>query len=171
MASDFTVRRAEAGDAADLLAIYRPFVERTAISFEIAAPTIDEFEARIARALDRYQWLVAERDGQRVGYAYGSAHREREAYRWSVEVSAYVSPAHHGLGIGKALYASLLRDLADMGYCNAFAVIAMPNDPSIALHRSVGFEPVGVFRAVGRKFDAWHDVTWMQRTLRPNPPQ
>ena len=150
--------------------IYRPFVESTAISFETTVPTIDEFGARIENALAGWQWLVAERDGRCVGYAYASAHRERPAYRWSVEVSAYVLPSHHQQGIGRALYRQLLEDLATRGFCNAFAGITLPNDASVALHHSFGFDPIGVFRSVGRKFDAWHDVAWFQRKLRSTPP-
>jgi phosphinothricin acetyltransferase len=87
-----------------------------------------------------------------------------------VETSICVSGAHRGRGIGTTLYDHLLRVVADLGYCNAFAAIALPNDASIALHRRVGFEHVGVFRNVGRKFDRWHDVSWWQRQLRAEPP-
>jgi L-amino acid N-acyltransferase YncA len=102
--------------------------------------------------------------------AYGSSHRERHAYRWSVEVSAYVHPHHHRQGIGRALYLRLFEALAHKGFCNAYAGVALPNDGSVALHRSVGFEPIGVFKAVGHKFGKWHDVAWFQRALRDSPP-
>jgi len=164
------IRPATEADAASLLAIYRPFVESTAVSFETVAPTTDEFTARIAKAVAGWQWLLAERAGQCIGYAYGSAHRERPAYRWSVEVSAYVHPGHHRQGVGRTLYERLLEDLARKGFCNAYAGITMPNEGSIALHRSVGFESIGVFKAVGRKFGKWHDVAWFQRPLRSSPP-
>ncbi len=164
------IRPATEADAASLLAIYRPFVESTAVSFETVAPTTDEFAARIAKAVAGWQWLLAERAGQCIGYAYGSAHRERHAYRWSVEVSAYVHPGHHRQGVGRTLYERLLEDLASKGFCNAYAGITMPNEGSIALHRSVGFESIGVFKAVGRKFGKWHDVAWFQRPLRSSPP-
>jgi phosphinothricin acetyltransferase len=164
------IRPATDADAPALLTIYRPFVESTAVSFETSAPTVDEFIARIRKSQSAWQWLVAERDGQCIGYAYGGMHRERPAYRWSVEVSAYVAPAYHGRGVGRLLYAELLADLARKGYCNAFAGIALPNDSSIAFHRSAGFEAVGTFRAVGRKFGRWHDVAWFQRQLRDAPP-
>ena len=159
------IRPATVADAASLLAIYLPFVESTAVSFETVAPTADEFAARIAKAVAGWQWLLAE------SYAYGSAHRERAAYRWSVEVSAYVHPGHHRRGVGRALYERLLEDLARKGFCNAYAGITMPNEGSIALHRSLGFESIGVFKAVGRKFGKWHDVAWFQRALRSSPPQ
>jgi phosphinothricin acetyltransferase len=147
LAADHThIRAATTADAASLLEIYRPFVEASAVSFETVAPSVDEFADRIGKALHAWQWLVAERDGHRVGYAYGSLHREREAYRWSTEVSAYVDPRHQRQGIGRALYAKLLDELARKGYCNAFAGVTLPNEASVALHRCAGFEPIGVFR-------------------------
>jgi len=169
MPQSLHIRPATEGDAAQLVAIYRPFVETTAVSFETVVPTVPEFAARITKALTRWQWLVAERDGQCLGYAYASTHRERSAYQWSVEVSAYVHPRHHRQGVGRALYAPLFEDLARKGFCNAYAGIAMPNDGSVALHRSVGFQPIGVFPRVGRKFNAWHDVAWLHRPLRDAP--
>lgn len=166
----YRIRPATEGDAASLLAIYRPFVEASAISFETVAPSIDEFAGRIRKARAGWQWVVAEKDGQSVGYAYGSSHRERAAYRWSVEVSAYVDPAFHRQGIGRALYVTLLHELAQTGFCNAYAGITQPNPASVALHRSVGFDYVGTFLSVGHKFGKWHDVAWFQRRLRSAPP-
>ena len=171
MTGTLKIRPATDADAASLLAIYRPFVESTAVSFETVAPTTDEFAARIAKAVAGWQWLLAERAGQCIGYAYGSAHRERRAYRWSVEVSAYVHPGHHRQGVGRTLYERLLEGLAQKGFCNAYAGITMPNEGSIALHRSLGFESIGIFKSVGRKFGKWHDVAWFQRALRSAPPQ
>ena len=165
-----TVRPAVEHDAAAVVRIYAPYVEQTAISFEETVPTVDEMAARIRKCCTRWQWLVSEIEGQVVGYAYGSQHRERAAYRWSVEVSAYVDPNHHRQGIGRALYEPLLAELADKGFCNAFAGITVPNEPSVALHTAMGFSPIGTFRAIGWKFGKWHDVAWFQRTLRPRPP-
>src|SRR5690606_16840759 len=128
------IRRATPDDAAALLSIYAPYVERTAVSFEERVPSVDEFAARIEHALSRWTWLVGERDGRCAGYAYATAHRARAAYRWSVETSAYVDPDAQRTGIGRALYSSLLEQLAGMGYCNAYAGIALPNAASVALH-------------------------------------
>lgn len=165
-----TVRAATEADAAALLAIYAPFVERTTVSFEASAPTREEFAGRIRRCAAQWAWLLAERDGTVAGYACGSRHREREAYRWSVETSAYVDPRFRRQGVATALYRALFDALAQRGYCNAFAGVALPNDASIGLHRRLGFEPIGVFRRVGHKFGAWRDVAWFQRTLRDEPP-
>jgi L-amino acid N-acyltransferase YncA len=164
------IRHALKHDAPAMLEIYRPYVERTIVSFETQAPSIEEFAARITKALQDWTWLIAEEHGRCVGYASGSAHRERLAYRWSVETSVYVHDRHHRRGIGKALYAELFERLGSMGYCNAYAGIALPNDASFALHRLVGFEPIGTFSRVGRKFGTWHDVLWLQRRLRESPP-
>lgn len=171
MTEQFTIRSGATADAPALLAIYAPFVVATAVSFEAITPTVEEFAARIAKCVTNWEWLVAERAGQCIGYAYASSHRERPAYRWSVEVSAYVHPSHHRQGVGRALYLRLFEDLARKGFCNAYAGIALPNEGSIALHQSVGFEPIGVFKAVGRKFGEWHDVEWFQRALRESPPE
>ena len=159
------IRPASESDATELLDIYRPFVESTAASFEFETPSVAEFAARITKSVADWQWLVAEQDERCIGYAYGTSHRARAAYQWSVEVSAYVHPGHLRRGVGRMLYTQLFEDLARRGYRNAYAGIALPNDASIALHRGVGFEYIGTFKSVGRKFDRWHDVAWYQRPL------
>jgi L-amino acid N-acyltransferase YncA len=168
--SAISIRPALAKDAPVLAAIYSHYVEQTAISFEETAPCADEFAARIERCRSRWQWLVAEIDGTTVGYAYGSEHRQRPAYRWSVEVSAYVASSYQRRGIGRALYDVLLADLAERGFCNAFAGITLPNEASVGLHTRMGFAPIGIFRSVGWKFGRWRDVAWFQRKLSDYPP-
>lgn len=170
MQSLFRVRPANQNDAPALLALYRPVVEETATSFETIVPALEEFTARIETALAGWGWLVAERDGQCIGYAYGSSHRARAAYRWSVEVSAYIHPNHLRQGIGSALYAQLLAQLASKGFCNAYAGVTLPNEGSVAMHLRMGFDSIGIFKAVGRKFESWHDVAWFQKVLRISPP-
>jgi len=166
----YLIRAATPGDAAALLAIYAPFVEATVVSFETQVPSVQEFSARVDKAAGGWAWLLAESAGRCIGYAYASSHRERAAYQWSVETSAYVAPDWHRRGIGRQLYLELFAALVKRGYCNAYAGIALPNEASIALHRAVGFEAVGIFKAVGRKFDRWHDVSWWQRRLQDQPP-
>lgn len=170
MSGPVTFRRATNADAAACLAIYRPFVEATAVSFEAIVPTVEEFAARIEKSLSAWTWLIAEQDGRCIGYAYGHSHRERAAYRWSVEVTIYVDAGQQRQGVGRQLYERLFTDLASIGYCNAYAGVTQPNEASMALHRGVGFEYIGTFRSVGRKFDRWHDVAWFQRKLRETPP-
>jgi phosphinothricin acetyltransferase len=163
------IRDARADDAAAMLDIYRPFVTDTAVSFELEPPTIDQFAERVAKAQSEWAWLVADADGAIAGYAYAGAFRTRAAYRWTAETSAYVGATHRGRGVGASLYHALLRALTDRGFCNAYAGIALPNEASIALHRSVGFQPVGVFERAGWKFNRWHDVSWWQLRLADAP--
>jgi L-amino acid N-acyltransferase YncA len=165
MSSAAQIRTATAADAAVLREIYRPYVERTAVSFELEVPSIEEFQRRIAVAVEGWSWLVAEVDGRQVGYAYASAHRAREAYRTSVETSAYVHEEYQRQGIGHALYTQLLNELNERGFGSAYAAITLPNEASVGFHESLGFELIGVFPRVGRKFGAWHDVAWFYRPL------
>ena len=165
MANDYTIRSACSEDAASLLEIYRPFVENTVVSFELETPSLREFSQRVVSVLESHVWMVAESKDGLLGYAYGSTHRPRKAYQFSVETSVYVLPDRQGIGVGKCLYERLLLALADGGFENAYAGIALPNDRSIQFHQRQGFIPVGVFPRVGRKFDQWHDVAWMHRSL------
>ncbi|HTK35120.1 MAG TPA: arsinothricin resistance N-acetyltransferase ArsN1 family B [Caulobacteraceae bacterium] len=159
------IRPAEVADAAAVQAIYAPMVERTTISFEEVAPSITEMGERIAVALQTHGYYVAERDGRVVGYAYGSQHRARAAYRRSADVAIYVAEEARGIGVGRALYQVLLPRLSDLGFHRAYAGIALPNPASIALHESVGFAPAGIYREVGFKFDRWLDVGWWEKRL------
>lgn len=157
-------------DAAAIQAIYAPFVERTAISFELKPPSIEEMAQRICATLPTYPYLVAERDGQVVGYAYASQHRAREAYRWSVDVTVYVSPQAHRSGIGRALYERLLSILQRQGFHAAYAGIALPNPGSVGLHKSLGFMHIGTYPEVGFKNDKWHDVGYWRKALNDSSP-
>jgi L-amino acid N-acyltransferase YncA len=160
------IRRARASDADDIAAIYRPFVESTIVSFETVPPESSEIADRIAATASRYPWLVCDWDGRVAGYAYATRHRDRKAYQWSVDTSAYVHPDWWRRGVGKGLYQSLFAILSAQGFVNAYAGIALPNAASVGLHESVGFRPVGVYRSVGYKLGAWHDVGWWELRLR-----
>jgi phosphinothricin acetyltransferase len=159
------VRDATPDDAAACAAVYRPYVTGTAVSFETRAPTTAEMARRIAQAQDRHAWLVHEEAGRVLGYAYGVPYLAREAYRWSTAVSVYLHADAHGRGLGRALYTALLDRLAARGYRMALAGITLPNEASEALHRALGFEPIGVHRRVGWKQGRWRDVLWTQRPL------
>ena len=159
----------EPADAPAVQAIYAPFVSDSAISFETVVPDVAEMRRRIDSHRGRYPWLVFEAHGVVVGYAYATAHRTRQAYQWSVDVSVYVDPRFHRRGIGRALYLALFDLLRRQRFVNAYAGITLPNPSSVGLHRSVGFEPIGVYRQVGFKFDRWHDVTWLHLRLLDDP--
>ncbi len=163
--SDTLVRSATVEDAPAIQAIYAPFVKRTAISFEEVVPIADEMADRIAKTLERFPYLVAEHDGQVVGYAYAGPHRTRAAYRWSVDVTAYVADEVQRCGVGRALYSELLAALSRQGFHAAFAGITLPNASSVGFHEAMGFRHVGVYREVGFKLGRWHDVGWWQRIL------
>jgi L-amino acid N-acyltransferase YncA len=169
------IRCANRDDAAGVLAIYAPIVNETAISFELEPPTLGQMQERIESTLDLLPWLVAEQEQQIIGYAYASRYRQRAAYQWSVEVSAYVRADARRSGVARALYRALLSILKDLSYRTALAGIALPNDASVAFHESMGFTPVGVYHNVGYKFGTWHDVGWWQLALgeyenNPAPP-
>ena len=160
------IRLASEPDAEALAAIYSPFVEQTAISFETTPPGRDELLRRVVETTATYPWLVCELDGKVVGYAYATQHRVRAAYRWSVDTSAYVGAAHHRRGIGRGLYVSLFEVLRAQGFFNAYAGITLPNAASVALHEAVGFKNIGIYERVGYKLGTWHDVGWWQLILQ-----
>jgi L-amino acid N-acyltransferase YncA len=164
-----TVRPATDSDAAQIAGIYAPYVRDTAISFEVVPPDRDEMHARIKTLTAMYPWLVCADGAAVLGYAYASRHRERAAYQWSADVSVYVRADAHRRGIGRALYAALLRIVAAQGFYNAYAGITLPNPSSVGLHESMGFQPVGIYRAVGHKLGVWHDVGWWELGLQPRP--
>ncbi len=160
-----SLRVAAAADSAPIAEIYAPIVARTTISFEIEPPDATEIARRIVTGTAQWPWLVAD-DGVVAGYAYASQHRARAAYRWSVDVSVYVAERARRTGVGRRLYRALFAILGEQGYYGAFAGVTLPNEASQALHRAMGFIPVGVYRNVGYKLGAWHDVAWWQYTLR-----
>ena len=163
-----TIRLATPDDARQVQEIYAPYCA-TPISFEMDAPTIEEMRGRLAKVLGQYPWLLCEDGGEILGYVYATQHRERAAYRWSVDTTVYVRQRSQRRGIGRALYTSLLAVLPLQGYVNAYAGVTLPNPASVGLHEALGFQPVGVYRQVGFKCGAWHDVAWFQRPLQPWP--
>lgn len=162
---EMRIRHATPEDAAGCLEIYAPFANDTAVSFEHEAPSLDEYAQRITRVSRTHAFLLAEDAGAVAGFAYAGVHRERQSYRWSCEVSVYLAPEHRGRGLGRALYQSLFSLLEEQGYRMMLAGITMPNEPSVALHRALGFEEIGVYRRIGWKAGAWRDVMWLARQL------
>ncbi len=135
------------------------------ISFEIEPPSASEIGERIASTRTRYPWLVATAAGEVIGYAYAGEHRQRAAYRWSTDVSAYIAETARRQGVGRRLYEELFKVLRGQGFRAAFAGITLPNQASVGLHEALGFEAVGVYRQVGFKLGAWRDVGWWRLGL------
>ncbi|WP_223280290.1 arsinothricin resistance N-acetyltransferase ArsN1 family B [Nostoc sp. PA-18-2419] len=162
-----TIRLADENDASQMLLIYAPIVQETTISFELEPPSETEFQNRIKNYQQQMPWLVCEINGELAGYAYANPYRTRAAYQWSVESSVYVAENHRRKGVAKALYTALFKLLQLQGFYNVVAAIALPNQPSVAVHEAVGFVPVGVFHRVGFKLGKWRDVGYWQLSLQP----
>lgn len=163
------IRFATPADAAAIAAIYRPIVLETPISFEVAPPSAQEMAQRMQKVTPFAPWLVCELDGQIAGYAYAFRHHEREAYKWCVDASVYIGEAFRRRGVARALYTSLFALLRLQGFVTVCAGITLGNEASVRLHETLGFESVGVYRAVGFKDGIWHDVGWWQLDLGPRP--
>lgn len=158
------IRLATLNDAHDILAVYTPYVD-TPITFEEYVPTYEEFRKRIAILLDDYPYLVAERDGKIVGYAYAHAQDERAAYDWNAELSIYLTPESASRGLGSLLYRALIDLLRAQGVKCAYARVTLPNAASERLHGAFGFELMGIQRNAGYTCEAWRDVAWYTLTL------
>jgi L-amino acid N-acyltransferase YncA len=160
------IRPADARDALHVQRIYAPFVRDSPASFEVEPPLVEEMGRRIEDTLRQFPYLICERQGKVVGFAYASSHHARAAYIWSVNVSVYVDPQCHRCGVGTALYAVLFEILRMQGFYNAYAGVTLPNPASVGLHEALGFRPVGIYVEVGHKAGAWHDVGWWQMALQ-----
>lgn len=175
------IRIAVKEDAYKLLEIYRPYVERTAITFEYDVPSVQEFEERIMHILEKYPYLVAERNGEIVGYAYAGSFHSRAAYGWAVETTVYVRQDQKKTGIGKKLYDALEKVLAAQNILNLNACIAYPEKKdayltknSVQFHEHLGYRFVGEFQKCGYKFGHWYNMVWMEKHIgehSDNPPE
>ena len=166
------IRDAQVADAKELLAIYAPYVEHTAVTFEYDVPSEEEFRQRIETVQQKYPWLVAEVDGRIVGYAYASTFKARDAYQWAVETSIYVDPAMKRSGIGRQLHEALEQRLKAQGILNMNACISFidPEDEyltldSVRFHEHLGYQTVAHFHQCGKKFNRWYDMIWMEKII------
>lgn len=164
-----TIRDARRSDVPAMLAIYAPFVEHTAVSFEYDVPTEAEFARRLEEHQAAFPWLVCEENGRVMGYAYAGRAFERAAYGWNAEISCYLAPELRGRGVGRRLYARIEEILTRLGYYKLFAVVTSANAPSVAFHRALGFRDAACFRNVGYKQGGWYDVLWLEKTLCGRP--
>jgi phosphinothricin acetyltransferase len=155
------IRLAQPLDAQAILNIYAPYVTDTAITFVSTLPTADGIRKKMIDIERRYPYLVCTIDANVVGFAYADMVRPHEAYRWNAELSIYIESGYQGRGIATALYTALFQILKAQGFCNLYAVITLPNDASVALHRHFGFKELAIHREDGYKMGAWRDVLWM----------
>lgn len=169
---DILVRQATVDDAKELLDIFKPYVEQTAITFDIIPPTLAEFQERIRKISKDYPYLVAVKDGKIVGYAYAHQFKEQAAYHLSVETSIYLDMNERHQGIGRILYAELEKQLKAKGILNMNACITymdkadeyLPLD-SISFHTTMGFTRCAHFHQIGFKFRRWYDMIWMEKLI------
>jgi len=160
------VRTATPADAVPVARIYNHYVTDTIVTFEEEPVSAAEMATRIDQVLaDSLPWLVADMNGDVVGYAYATRWRPRFGYRFSVEVTVYLAADRGGRGIGSKLYEALIAALRERGLRSAMGGIALPNDASVALHEKFGFKKVAHFDQVGIKFDRWIDVGYWQLML------
>ena len=155
-----SIRIASPHDAAALLRIYGPYVEKTAITFEYEVPSVEEFQGRIAGTLEKYPYLIAEEEGRILGYAYAGSFHPRKAYEHSAELSIYLAPNARHRGIGKKLYARLEEILAFTEKEDPF----LPKDSPL-FHEHMGFQTAGRFHHCGYKFHRWYDMIWMEKFI------
>ena len=166
------IRVARIEDAAALLEIYRPYVEKTAITFEYEVPSFEEFKRRMENTLKKYPYLVAENNGEILGYAYAGTFVGRAAYDWGVETTIYLKEDKKKLGIGRKLYEVLEKILKAQNILNMNACIGYPeeedeylNKNSVEFHSHMGFKMVGEFHKCGYKFDRWYNMVWMEKMI------
>ena len=173
-----TIEKVSVSDAKELLDIYAPYVENTAITFEYEVPGLEEFENRIRTISAKYPYIKAvDEDGRILGYSYASSFKGRKAYDWSVESTIYLRTDCKRQGIGQRLYTALEDSLKGMGILNVNACIAyekeghtdphLTND-SFYFHKKLGYELVGTFHDSGFKFGTWYDMIWMEKMLAPH---
>jgi phosphinothricin acetyltransferase len=168
--AELQIRTATRNDLSSLVEILNHYISHSNVTFQTSETTVED---RLGWFEDfgkgPYQILVAERDGTVVGCAYSSRYRAGPAFDTTVETSIYLSPAHHGVGAGTALYSALFQRLGENPVHLAVAGVALPNDASIALHRKFGFIEVGTFREYARKNGNWMSSTWFQRNIKEKP--
>lgn len=162
-------------DAAEILAIYSPYILNSATSFETEVPPVEQFQKRIEDCIQKYPWMVCVIDEQIAGYVYATKHREREAYQWTCECSVYIHRDFKGKEIGKELYQLLFQVLKLQQFRNVYAGITLPNEASIRLHEKCGFRRFATYENIGFKSGNWHSVGWWKLQinnydLQPLPP-
>lgn len=157
-------------DIAEVLEIYAPYVEKTAITYEYDIPSLESFSERVHHYTEQFPWIVAKEQGKIVGYAYASVYRSREAYQWGCELSVYLRSEAQGKNLGHTLYSALMDLLTLQGYYTVYGVISLPNDSSLALHNQLGFIMEGIQKNCGFKMGLWHNAAIMSKSLQDYTP-
>ena len=170
-----SIRLATLQDVPEILEIYAPYVQNTAISFEYTVPTEEVFSQRFTRITSNFPWLVWEENGRLLGYAYGSLPFERAAYQWCAEASIYLRPEARNRSIGKQLYFVLEELLKLQGYTKVYAIITTANADSLAFHKKAGYQLTAEMPGCGFKLGQWYGTVWMEKPLNAwefpqNPP-
>lgn len=159
------IRACAPGDAARVCDVYNPYVLESTATFETEPVAAAEMRRRIREVLRGHPWLVYERSGRILAYAYAAPWNRRSAYRHTADCSVYVAQSEQGRGIGTELYRALVDRLAAGAFHTVVGSVALPNGPSVALHEKLGFEKAGELREVGRKFGRWVDVGYWSLRL------
>ena len=160
------IRNVRIDDSEAIAAIYNHYVVNSTVTFEVEAITGTEIAKRIQANLDAdLPWLIAEAEGNVIGYCYATPWKARKAYQHSVEISVYLDADSHTKGIGTQLYATLFTQLKTQNVHAVMAGIALPNEASIALHEKHNMQKVAHFKQVGKKFGLWIDVAYWQVIL------
>ena len=179
--SHFKFRKAELKDAESILSIYKYYVEKTAITFEWTNPSVEEFRSRMKKTLKKYPYIVAEQNGEIVGYAYTGSFVGREAYDWSVETTIYLKENIRGKGLGRKLYQLIENISKAQNIVNLYACIGYPEEDdeyltknSAQFHEHLGFKLIGKFEKCGYKFNRWYHMVWMGKIInefknKPDP--
>lgn len=169
------MRAAEAKDVNRILEIYKPFIEKTPITFEYSVPSLETFRKRFERITEQFPWLVCEVDGEVAGYAYVELPFERAAYQWNADIAVYIAPNYQRMKIASAFYKCIEQILKLQGYYHLYACITETNETSLYFHRALGFREFANFKKSGYKMGRWHDVIWFEKQLQkyettPRPP-
>lgn len=170
-APKLTIRQAVPADAASILDIYSHYINNTTATFEMEVPSAEQFRSRLEGIMGEYPFLVCDDGGHIAGYAYAHRHQSRAAYKYSAELSVYLRPHYTGLGIGRALCEAVIELLKLQNVQTVYSAVSLPNEASCALHRSLGFEPAGLWRNTGRKHGRWIDIQWFQLVIGCYPPE
>ncbi len=166
----WNLRPARPSDTAAMLAIYAPFIRRTTVTFEYEVPSEADFAQRVAQTQRAYPWLVCERDGIVVGYAYLARLFERAAFSWVAEPSVYLAPDARGHGVGSALYAALEALAVQMGICKLYSLVATENTGSLRFHEALGYRHAWRMGSCGFKLGRWVGLDWLEKQLLDGTP-